>query len=150
MMTTYDDCITIEELLQREINKLPFGDVRPTIYEYPRDVEDIDHGVTSRFGLTKENSPVVEFYTSVIEQLWEDQESFIIKKYSSKDKWIQTIVRHEYRHLEQYRFIKDHNLNMELIFNETTLCGNKNGLLERDAYEYENGIVNDLNVIFGI
>lgn len=144
MMTPYDECKSIQYILNREIDLLPFGTVRPRIYEYPREAEDIDNCVTSRFGVTEDGTPVVEFYTSIIEQVLQDQESFIRKKYSGKMKYIQTIVRHEYRHLEQYLFCKEHNIDLkEFSENPTSVL-----LLEKDAYDFEQGRINDLHELF--
>ena len=130
-------------MLDNEISKLSFGGCKVLIYEYPRELEDIDDLTTSRFGITSEGDMVVEFYTSVIEEVFNDQKSFIYQKYSSLEKYIQAIVRHEFRHYCQYKYAKDHDMNMDLLKNQSDI-------LEKDAYDYENGIVHELSEIIKI
>lgn len=147
---TYDDVKTVEQILRQELSTTDPSYYQ--IYEYPRSVEDIDHGVTSRFGIRADNNkPIMEFYTLVIEGLLSEQGSFIIKKYSSREKYIQAIVRHEKRHLQQYQFMVNHNLPIDNIFNEAEIHG-ENSILEKDAIAYENGVAtdSDLYKIFGL
>ena len=147
---TYDDVKTVEQLLREELSTIDPSTYR--IYEYPRSVEDIDNEVTSRFGIRADNNqPILEFYTLVIEGLIDNQKSFIIKKYSSIEKYIQAIVRHEQRHLQQYQFMIKHHLPIENIFNEAEIH-KESSILEKDAIAYENGVAtyDDLYKIFGL
>ena len=146
----YDDAKTVRDYLMDALSTTSTSEYH--IYDYPRSAEDIDNGVTSRFGIiASNNQPVMEFYVLVIEGLIEDQKSFIIKKYSSIEKYIQAIVRHEQRHLQQYKFMVEHNLPIENIFNEAEIHG-ENSILEEDATNYENGVAtyDDLYKIFGL
>ena len=133
---------SIREIIREEVSKLGFGDCKVVIYEDPRELSDIDDLVTSRFGVSEEGIRV-EFYTAIIEDVFRDQESFILNKYSSMEKWIQAIVRHEFRHYSQFKFAKDNGVDMKLFQNQFDI-------LEKDAYEYENGKINDLSKIIKI
>ena len=138
MMKKYD--MTTKDIIEEELAKIPFLGCETYIFEYPREANDIDNLTTSRFGLTLDDKPIVEFYTSVIDQIYEDQKSFIEKRYSSKEKYIQCIVRHENRHYQQYQYAKDNGIDINVL--------DKDEDLEKDAYDYENGIVNDLVSVF--
>lgn len=147
---TYDDVKTVRDYLMDALKNTSPSEYH--IYDYPRNVEDIDNEVTSRFGIiAANNQPVMEFYVLVIEGLIDNQKPFIIKKYSSIEKYIQAIVRHEQRHVQQYKFMVEHNLPIENIFNEAEIHG-VNSILEKDATNYENGIAtyDDLYKIFGL
>lgn len=133
----------IKELIENEIAKLSFGECKVLIYEDPRELDDIDDLTTSRFGITSGGDMVAEFYTSIIEEVFNEQKSFIYKKYSSLEKYIQAIVRHEYRHYCQYKYAKDHGMNMDLFKNQSDI-------LEKDAYDYENGNIHELSEIIKI
>lgn len=130
---------SVKDILEEECGKMGWGLCKVVIYEDPREVEDIDNLTTSRFGIT-EKGPRVEFYTSIIDEVYEEQKNFIDKKYSSLEKYIQTIVRHEYRHYEQYKYIISHNIPLSYI--DTHM-----NTMEKDAYDYEKGIINNLNNI---
>lgn len=132
---------TTEDMIKEELKKLSFGVCTPYIFEYPREVEDIDNLTTSRFGITKDGDPIVEFYTSIIDQIYEDQKSFILKKYSSKQKYIQSIIKHEYRHYEQYLYAKRNNISLKYIDEHMDV-------MEKDAYKYEKGTQDKLNKVF--
>ena len=128
------------DLLEEELKKVGFGGCEICIFEYPREAEDIDKLITSRFGITKDgDKPLVEFYTSIIDQIYEDQKSFVDAKYSGKHKYIQAIVRHELRHYQQYQYIVKNGLDLDLLQYEDAL--------EKDANDFEKGIVNDLSKI---
>lgn len=132
---------TTEDIIKEELKKLSFGGCSTYIYEYPREAEDIDNLTTSRFGITKEGQPIVEFYTSIIDQIYNDQRSFILKKYSSKQKYIQSIIKHEYRHYEQYKYAIDHKISIDYIDEHMDI-------MEKDAYKYEKGTQSNLDKVF--
>lgn len=133
--------MSIKDYIEEELLKLPF-DCKVYIYDEPRDKSDYDKLITSRFGLTKQDEPIVEFYAEVIDKVYREQKDDIKSRYSSLQKYIQCIVRHEYRHYEQYKFA--------LQYDKVKLVLSQDRAIERDAIDFENGIVNDLHKIFKV
>ena len=141
-MHTYEP--SLDELLKREIERYPFQKCQVGILE---ENPNTSSTVLGCFGLTDEGEPSVQFYTKQIMEEWDRNNAEILRKYSSMEKWVQFIVRHEFRHYRQYI----HFINAGLIWDDVMKTEDtfKEGEspLEKDALAYANGVDNDIELL---
>lgn len=135
---------SLKELLQKEIYALPFGECVVNILDLFQN-DPTQGSVCGCFGFSESGKPVVDFYTKSIENEWNQTKNRIIKRYSSKEKWIQMMVRHEYRHYQQYQYFESiYEGYYEYVFNLEQDFKYGEGPLEQDARDFSYGMDNDL------
>ena len=136
-----------KKLLEEIILKYDLFDCKIDIRSTIRLAEDYKYGITGRFYIQL-NKPIIEFYLPIIDKFYTKQKHNIDIKGGIKV-FLEKVVRHEYRHYQQYLYAKKYGLDWNKIEEESYSKGH-DSKIEKDAIDYENGIENDISKLFNI
>ena len=135
---------TIEQLLRREVERLPLQNCEVGILE---DNPNTNSTTLGCFGLNEKGKPAVQFYTKLIMEEWSRNNAELLRRYSSLEKWVQFIVRHEFRHYQQYQHFTSAGLVWDEVMKTESTFKEGEGPLEKDALSYANGVDRDIELI---
>lgn len=138
---------TIRELLQKEVDSLPFHGCKVGIFDKDNPNFDMPNTLGC-FGMEDDYTPSVQFYIPRIQEEWDKNKSNILERYSSIEKWIQWIVRHEYRHFMQYEYFKCAGMDWDEVIKIEESFEYSKGPLEQDATDFANNVAHSLDELY--
>lgn len=132
---------SLKEIIKREVDRLPFQKCEVGIL---KENPNVASTILGCFGLSDDDKPSVQFYTKQIMEEWFRNNANILRLYSSMEKWVQFIVRHEFRHYQQYLHFKSAGLKWDDVMKTEATFKEGESPLEKDALAYANGVDNDI------